>query len=137
MTAETLGGPFLTHCRLTQRNQVVVGWGRYREDAGVVFANKEIRVTTMRDGKVSTLSATGPQLIQAMEKPENAPVITSVPAALYGKGRGENWRDTFPDGHGTHKSKLSFPNPIKDPSTGEQVPINFRTNVGYGASIID
>jgi hypothetical protein len=77
-----------------------------------IFGNKNLHVTTMRDGKVAELNTTGEQLFSALDDRSKAPNITV---------RTPTSRDLklFPKGRGT-RVEVRVPEQYQDPSTGEQ-----------------
>lgn len=84
-----------------------------------IFGNKNLHVTTMRDGKVAELSTTGEQLFTALDDVTKAPNITV---------RTPTTQDhrLFPKGRGT-RIEVRVPEQYQDPSTGEQKKISFDT----------
>lgn len=86
------------------------------------FGNDKMSVTSMRDGKVSTLETSGPELMAAMGDPAKAPRI-------YTRDATEADKKLFPDEHGTHVS-IKIPEKYKDTSTGEERSIEFSTYRG-------
>jgi hypothetical protein len=84
-----------------------------------IFGNKDLHVTTMRDGKVAELSTTGEQLFTALDDTTKAPNINV---------RTPTTRDhqMFPKGRGT-RVEVRVPEQYSDPSTGETKKIGFDT----------
>lgn len=119
MTAETLGGPFLRIAdTLKETENSSGGFGIAK--MLFLFGNKELQVTTMRLGRVSTLTTTGEQLFNALEDESLAPPIHTAPAT-------KEHKKLFPEGHGTQVT-VTLPESFKDPSTGEQKKIEFRSD---------
>lgn len=120
MTADVLGGPFLQIAGTSKEaEQSSGGFGIAK--MLFLFGNKDLRVVTMRDGKVSTLVSTGEQLFNALENEADAPVI-KIEAPT------KEHKAMFPEGHGTSVT-VTLPESFKDPSTGEMRAINFRSGV--------
>ena len=83
-----------------------------------LFGSQELSVVTMRDGKVSVLNTSGPQLFESFENPDKRPDIeirnpTSADRAM------------FPDGHGTYV-EVKVPESYIDPTTDEEKEIDFE-----------
>lgn len=111
MSPNLLGGKFLQIAGTGKSEE-----GRASGGFGVakmlfLYGNKELRVVTMRDGKVAELNTTGPALFDALEDPDLAPEIEV-------RDPTENDRYMFPEGHGTH-IEMTMPTEYEDPSTGK------------------
>lgn len=82
-----------------------------------IFGNKNLHVTTMRDGKVAELNTTGEQLFTALDDQSKAPNITvRTPTTQDFK--------LFPKGRGT-RVEVRVPEQYQDPSTGKVKGISF------------
>jgi hypothetical protein len=93
MTPELLGGKFLEIAGTAKEGDKNAG-GFGIAKMLFLYANKNIRVSTARDGRIAEMDVTGEQLFAALDDPNQAPDITI--------------RDfdpvdqlAFPDGHGT------------------------------------
>jgi hypothetical protein len=86
-----------------------------------LFGNKNIKVITVRDGKVSTLETTGPDLEKALSNPDVAPKITVEPwdEAV---AKNKQLQNLFPDNSGTYV-KIGVPETFHNPDTGKDEPI--------------
>lgn len=93
MTPELLGGKFLEIAGTAKEGDKNAG-GFGIAKMLFLYANKNIRVTTARDGRVAELDVTGEQLFEALDNPEAAPDIEVRDFA------GPDFM-VFPDGHGT------------------------------------
>lgn len=120
MVPDTLAGPFLRIAG-TKKESANASGGLGIAKMLFLFGNKDLRVTTMRDGKVAELIATGEQLFSALDDQSQAPRI---------QVRKPTRSDTklFPEGHGT-VVEVTVPASYRDPGTGEQKTIDFPT--GY------
>lgn len=116
MTPDILGGKFLE----------IAGSGKEEgESSGgfgiakmmFLYDNDALKVTTMRDGQVATMSTDGATLFQSLEDPSVAPLIDVRPAT-------EEDLNTFPAGHGT-QIVIKFPEKFLDPATDELREIEF------------
>lgn len=82
-----------------------------------LYGNDDLRVITMRDGRVSEMITTGDELSRAMEDPDVAPNIEvrdPTPEDL----------EMFPDGSGT-RVVMKIPKTFIDPNTGDDLDIDF------------
>lgn len=93
MTPELLGGKFLEIAGTAKEGDKNAG-GFGIAKMLFLYANKNIRVTTARDGRIAELDVTGEQLFEALDNPEAAPNIEIRDFA------GPDFM-VFPDGHGT------------------------------------
>jgi len=86
-----------------------------------LFGNKNIKVITVRDGKVSTLETTGPDLEKALSNPDVAPKITVEPwdEAV---AKNKQLQNLFPDNSGTYV-KIGVPETFHNFDTGKDEPI--------------
>ncbi len=84
-----------------------------------LFGNKNVEVTTMRDGKISHMKASGDELMKSLEDPSYAPDIEVTTAE-----ESPGFAAMFPDGHGTYV-KVTVPDTYKDQSTGEIKNVDF------------
>jgi hypothetical protein len=93
MTPELLGGKFLEIAGTAKEGDKNAG-GFGIAKMLFLYANKNIRVSTARDGRVAVLDVTGEQLFEALDNPDAAPDI---------EVRDLEGADqlSFPDGHGT------------------------------------
>jgi hypothetical protein len=86
-----------------------------------LFGNKQLRVTSMRDGKVHQMVTSGPELLASTSNPgdENLKpkIISRAPTSAD--------HVAFPNGRGT-KVEIVVPNSYRDPSTGETKDIPFH-----------
>jgi len=88
-----------------------------------LFANKELKVTTLKNNKVSVLDTTGETLYEALDDPSFAPDINvEKPTAADLK--------MFPEGHGTH-IRITIPETYINSSTGEETKIDFDGDLYY------
>lgn len=122
MSPEVLGRQFLEIAGTHKESERASG-GLGIAKMLFLFGNKALGVTTLRDGKISTLVTTGSQLFSALEDPSSAPNISVRDAT-------PNDLKMFPKGHGTRVA-VSVPTDYKDSSSGETVPIEFKTNTYY------
>jgi len=122
MAPQLLGGKFLE----------IAGTGKGNEEASggfgiaklqFLYGNEDLHVITMRDGKVSELKTTGPELDASLDNKNLAPDIEI---------RDPNKADLrmFPDGHGTY---ISITTPLKfqdtDGTMSSVDPINDKSDV--------
>jgi len=93
MTPELLGGKFLEIAGTAKEGDKNAG-GFGIAKMLFLYANKNIRVSTARDGRVAVLDVTGEQLFESLDDPSAAPdiEIRDLDAAD---------QMAFPDGHGT------------------------------------
>lgn len=84
-----------------------------------LFGNKSVEVTTMRDGKISHMKASGDELMRSLEDPTYAPDIEVTTAK-----ESPRFASMFPEGHGTYV-KVTVPETYKDQSTGEIKKVEF------------
>jgi hypothetical protein len=84
-----------------------------------LYANKNIHVTTMRNGIVSELNTTGEDLMKSLSPENDSP---SIPIST--RHATSEDLEKFPDGHGTH-IKITVPETYKDYSTGTEKDIFF------------
>ncbi len=116
MTPETLAGPFLQIAG-TQKETSQSSGGLGIAKMLFLYGNQNIKVTTMRNGKVAELIATGPQLMNALSDPKAKPKIQIRKPSPADE-------ELFPDGHGT-RVELTIPEFYTDPDTREQKGIRF------------
>ena len=109
MTPEILGGKFLE----------IAGTGKEGDkNAGgfgiakmlFLYANKNIRVVTARDGRVAEMNVTGEQLFDSLDNPEKAPDIEirdfePVDSVAFPDGHGTTIALTIPEEDGEYKIK--------------------------------
>jgi hypothetical protein len=93
MTPELLGGKFLQIAGTDKEGDKNAG-GFGIAKMLFLYANKNIRVVTARDGRISELNATGEQLFEGLDDPDARPFIDirDLEPADY---------VAFPNGHGT------------------------------------
>lgn len=120
MTPDTLANTFLTIAGTNKETEFGSG-GFGIAKMLFLFGNKDIEVTTMRDGKIAHMQTTGPQLMAALEDSSQAPDIEIFTPEEYGV---KNVKDDFPDGHGTIVS-VTVPETYVDQSTGKTEKIDF------------
>jgi hypothetical protein len=108
MSPALLGGKFLE----------IAGTGKETDAASggfgiakmlFLYGNEELDVVTLRDGVLSHLSTSGPELFDSLEDPNKAPMIETSTLI------GENTRQMFPDGHGTI-IRVTTPRTYSDPN---------------------
>lgn len=118
MTPQVLGKQFLEIAG-TQKESKRASGGLGIAKMLFIFGNKNLHVTTMRDGKVSELVTTGEQLFTALDDRTKAPQI---------QVRSPTAQDLrmFPRGHGT-RVEVKVPETYIDSSTGEAKGIQFST----------
>lgn len=116
MTPDVLAGPFLqiagTH-KETSQSSGGLGIAKML----FLYGNQNLKVTTMRNGKVAELVSTGAQLMKALGDKNARPKITIRSPTL-------NDEVVFPNGHGT-RVELTIPEFYTDPDTQEKRGINF------------
>jgi len=93
MTPELLGGKFLEIAGTAKEGDKNAG-GFGIAKMLFLYANKNIRVTTARDGRIAEMDVTGEQLFASLDDPNQAPDIEVRDFA------GPDFM-VFPDGHGT------------------------------------
>lgn len=93
MTPGILGGKFLEIAGTAKEGEKNAG-GFGIAKMLFLYANKNVRVITARDGKVAELEATGEQLFSSLGNPENAPYINVREIQATDS-------NLFPNGHGT------------------------------------
>ena len=120
MTPETLANTFLTIAGTFKETEFGSG-GFGIAKMLFLFGNKDIEVTTMRDGKIAHMKATGPQLMASLEDPSQAPDIEIMTPQEYGE---RELKADFPDNHGTIVSITVPPNYV-DQSNGKTETIDF------------
>jgi hypothetical protein len=86
-----------------------------------LFGNKQLEVISLRDGKLSKMVTTGPDLFAALDGTAPPPTIevSSNPIEIL-----DAEKTLFPDGHGT-SVKVTIPESFTDESTGLDRPIDF------------
>lgn len=126
MKPETLGGPFLQIAGTLKETESSSG-GFGIAKMLFLFGNENLVVQTMRDGVVSTMKATGPQLFEALDDESQAPDIEVRKAEPKDISR-------FGGEHGTIVS-VQLPESFKDPSTGEKKNIEFRQDTYWHEAI--
>jgi hypothetical protein len=117
MTPQVLGKQFLEIAG-TQKETKRASGGLGIAKMLFIFGNKNLRVTSMREGKVSQLVTTGEELFSSLEDVSKAPKIQVRPAT-------EADRRLFPKGHGT-RVEVTVPKQYIDPTSGETRGIDFR-----------
>jgi hypothetical protein len=93
MTPGILGGKFLEIAGTAKEGEKNAG-GFGIAKMLFLYANKNVRVITARDGKVAELEVTGDRLFSSLGNPENAPYINVREIQATDS-------DLFPNGHGT------------------------------------
>jgi hypothetical protein len=93
MTPQLLGGKFLEIAGTAKEGDKNAG-GFGIAKMLFLYANKNIRVSTARDGRIAEMDVTGEQLFDSLENSENAPDITIREFDPVDQL-------AFPDGHGT------------------------------------
>lgn len=124
MTPDVLGNVFLTIAGTNKETEFGSG-GFGIAKMLFLYNNNNISVTTMRNGQISQMEATGAQLLNALEDPTQAPNIEVMTADEYGLNRAN--RD-FPEGHGTIVT-VTVPETYVDPGTGKTEGIRFHSDV--------
>lgn len=122
MTPAILGKEFLEIAGTSKETEAASG-GLGIAKMMFLFGNKELKVMTLRDGKLSTMTTTGDNLFKAMEG--NASLAPDIETRIMSNAD----RKLFPDGHGTIVS-VKVPESYKDASTGEEKKIPFDTWIG-------
>jgi len=118
MSPDTLATKFLEIAG-TQKESDIASGGFGIAKMLTLYANKDIHVTTMRDGKVSELNTTGDELMRSLSsKSDQPPISISI--------RSPTPEDLirFPEGHGTHV-RITVPESYVVSSTGETKDIYF------------
>lgn len=117
MTPEVLGNQFLQIAGTHKESKRASG-GLGIAKMLFIFGNKNLHVTTMRNGTVSELNTTGEELFSALDDAKKAPQITT---------RKPTSQDSllFPNGHGTHV-EVTVPSKYLDSQTGEDKEIGFK-----------
>lgn len=116
MTPETLGTKFLEIAG-TGKEEGASSGGFGIAKMLFLYGNDDLRVISMRDGRVSEMITKGDELFRALEDPAVAPRIEvrdPTPEDL----------EMFPDGSGT-RIVMKIPKTFKDPKTGDDLEINF------------
>jgi len=121
MSPDTLANVFLTIAG-TKKDTEFGSGGFGIAKMLFLFGNEEVEVTTMKDGKISSMYAKGGQLMAALEDPSQAPDIN-----VQTKEEMPDWEKMFPKGHGTFV-RVTVPKEFKDQSTGEMKEVNFPDN---------
>jgi hypothetical protein len=110
-----------------------------------LFGNKTLDVRTMQNGKVAHLTATGPQLFEAMQDPSRRPKIqirepTAEERKLFKDGHGTAIQVTIPesftDSSGNEK-KIRFPWGVPDLPTLGKSPLFDNINISYNGMLLD
>lgn len=122
MSPAVLGKEFLEIAGTSKETEAASG-GLGIAKMMFLFGNKELKVMTLRDGKLSTMTTTGDNLFKAMEG--DASLAPDIETRIMSNAD----RKLFPDGHGTIVS-VKVPESYKDASTGEEKKIPFDTWVG-------
>ena len=122
MSPDTLANTFLTIAG-TKKDTEFGSGGFGIAKMLFLFGNKNVEVVTMKDGKISSMSATGEQLMAALEDPSKAPDIQ-----IDTKNEIPDWEKMFPKGHGTFV-RVTVPETFKDKSTGEEKEVDFSDSV--------
>lgn len=124
MSPETLAGPFLTIAGTKKETQDASG-GLGIAKMLFLFGNNEIEVITARDGKVSILKTSGPELFSAMQGEIPSPQIEVMTfQEALDRRLVDEW--TFYGESGT-QIVVKIPESYKDSSTGEEKAIDFPT----------
>lgn len=126
MSPETLSTTFLTIAG-TKKEGTRDSGGLGIAKMQFLFNNDRIKVVTYRDGVLSVLESTGPELEEAMDDPNLAPDVR----VYKGDQIPPQYLQMFPDGHGTF-AEVVVPKSYKDSSTGEDVDIKIPdSEFGY------
>lgn len=128
MTPEIMGGAFL---RLAESHKET------KESSGgfgiakmlYLFGNKQLTVTSMRNGKVHEMTTSGPELLASTSDPSNE----NLKPRILSRDPTRADRAQFPEGHGTQVT-IIIPKEYRDPSSGAMKEIPFRS---YGISYDD
>lgn len=115
MSADLLGGKFLEIAGTDKENAEASG-GFGIAKMLFLYANKDLKVVTMRNGMVSTLVTSGPELRASLSNINLAPSLEEYEA-------GPADLEMFPDGHGTI-IEITIPEDYEDPQTNQRKPIN-------------
>lgn len=110
MTPEVLGKQFLEIAGTNKETKNASG-GLGIAKMLFLFGNKELKVTTTRDGYTSTMETTGDNLFASLNDPSLAPSIITRKA-------------TAKETHGTSVT-VKVPEEFKDPSSGDMKKIEF------------
>jgi hypothetical protein len=92
-----------------------------------LFGNKQLRVTSMRDGKVHQMVTSGPELLASTSNPGDE----NLKPKIISRAPSNADHVAFPNGHGT-KVEIVVPNSYRDPSTGETKEIPFYEHMLRG-----
>lgn len=110
MTPALLGGKFLEIAGTgKETGQASGGFGIAK--MLILYGNKDLRVTTARDGVVSTLSTSGEELFDSLEDPNRAPMIETREITMEDMVM-------FPEGHGV-RIEVTIPETFNDPQSGK------------------
>jgi hypothetical protein len=109
MTPELLGGKFLEIAGTAKEGDKNAG-GFGIAKMLFLYANKNIRVSTARDGRIAEMDVTGEQLFAALDDPNEAPNIEirefdSVDQLAFPDGHGTIIQLTIPEESGDYKIK--------------------------------
>jgi hypothetical protein len=124
MTPDVLGNVFLTIAGTNKETDFGSG-GFGIAKMLFLYNNNNISVTTMRNGQISQMEATGAQLLNALEDPAQAPNIEVMTVDEYGL---RNANKNFPEGHGTIVT-VTVPETYVDPGTGKTEGIRFHSDI--------
>lgn len=124
MSPEILGGKFLEIAGTQKEGKSSGGFGISK--MVWMFGSESIKVTTMRDGKVATLSTTGPKLYGRLQNPGEFQKNTKIQV------RPATREDLamFPKGHGTQIA-IRIPESYVDKNTGDTKSIEFPYSKHY------
>lgn len=118
MAPNLLGGKFLQIAGSEKGENASGGFGIAK--MLFLYGNNKLHVTTMKDGVVSEMLTSGPELMNALDEDGTPPTIQ----VRRGADVTEADRAMFPEGHGTHIS-LQIPESYTDQKTGQSQPIPF------------
>ena len=132
MTPNTLGTTFLTIAGTLKETEFGSG-GFGVAKMLFLYGNKNIKVITLRDGKLSTLSATGKELSKALTNPKDTSLAPDIQVFDADETNGQA-DALFPKGHGT-LVEVTIPEDYVDTDTGNTEPIKFDPSK-YGYSVL-
>lgn len=122
MAPDLLGGKFLQIAGSEKGENASGGFGIAK--MLFLYGNKDLHVVTMKDGVVSEMRTSGPDLMNALEEGGVPPTIQIRRGADVTTAD----RELFPEGHGTHIS-LQIPETYNDTKTGTEKSIPFPYSV--------
>lgn len=122
MTPQVLGKQFLEIAGTNKESERSSG-GFGIAKMQFLFGNKSIKVTSLRDSKVSTLISSGAELFGALDGKTKGPTIQV-------RNMTEKDRAAFPKGHGT-RVEVVVPKTFVDTNTGETKEISFHSRARF------